>query len=99
MVGFPLAEAPRDDKDVATGIVRTIVLALVVMVLRLWSGAEVFKVEFCKVERRKGHNKTKIIFLYPLRTPKNLNEGVLSLPHSGLQITISHVWAPCKKEE
>lgn len=99
-MGFPLAEAPRDDKDVATGIVRTIVLALVVMVLRLWSGAEVFKVElFCKVERRKGHNRTKIIFLYPLGTPKNLNKGVLSLPHSGLQITISHVRAPCKKEK
>lgn len=47
VVGFPPAEAPSDDKDVATGIVRTMVPALVGMVVRLWSVAEVFKAEFC----------------------------------------------------
>lgn len=45
MVGFALAEAPRDDKDVATGIVRTIVPVLVVMAFKFWTGAEVFRAE------------------------------------------------------
>lgn len=87
VVGFPLAEAPREDKEVATGIVRTIVLPLVVMALRLWRGAGVFKAEFCTVERRKGHNQNH----FPLRTPKSLNGGVFSLPHSGLPIASSQL--------
>ena len=49
MVGFAPAEAPREDKDVATGIVRTMVPALVVIVIRFWSGAEVFRAEVCRV--------------------------------------------------
>lgn len=46
-MGFPLPEAPRDDKDVATGMVRTIVPVPVVMALRLWIGAGVFPAEVC----------------------------------------------------
>lgn len=85
MVGFPLAEAPREDKEVATGIVRTIVLPLVVLAVRLWRGAGAFKVEFCKAERRKGHNKIH----FPLRTLKSFNRGVFNLPLSGLRSTRS----------
>lgn len=50
-VGFPLAEAPTD-KEVATGMVRTIVPVPVVMALRFWSGVGVFTAEVWKEKQK-----------------------------------------------
>lgn len=50
VVGFPAGEVPRDDRVVATGMVRTIVPVLVVIIeLIFWTGAEVFRAELWKV--------------------------------------------------
>lgn len=45
-MGFPLAAAPTD-KEVATGMVRTMVPVPVVMALRFWMGVGVFTAEVC----------------------------------------------------
>lgn len=57
-VGFPLAEAPRD-KEVATGMVRTIVPVPVVMALRLWRGAGVFTAEVWKEKEKHRVSRRK----------------------------------------
>ena len=50
-MGFPLAEAPRD-REVATGMVRTMVPAPVVMALRFWIGVGVFTAEVWKEKQK-----------------------------------------------